>query len=134
MLFGEKLKIERVKAGLSQEELANKIGITRRTVINYETKNMYPGGEIIGKISEVFSVSADYLLGDNDEVVIKAGSLYGAEGKKQVKHLLTEAAAMFAGGDLSDEDKSAFVNQIGELYLDSKVEAKKYSSKKQVGK
>ncbi len=129
MLFGEKLRLERTKMKLSQEELAEKLGVTRRTIINYETKNMYPSGEIIGKLADIFSVSADYLLGDEDHFVIKAGSLYGTRGKKQAENLLTAAAAMFAGGDLSDEDKMAFVNQIGELYLDSKKRAKKYTSK-----
>jgi len=37
---------------------------------------------------------------------------------------------MFAGGGLSDEDKTAFMDEIQTLYLDSKKRAKKYTPKK----
>lgn len=37
---------------------------------------------------------------------------------------------MFAGGSLSDEDKTAFMDEIQSLYLDSKKRAKKYTPKK----
>lgn len=37
---------------------------------------------------------------------------------------------MFAGGELSDEDKTAFMDEIQMLYLDSKKRAKKFTPKK----
>ena len=37
---------------------------------------------------------------------------------------------MFAGGELSDEDKTALMDEIQMLYLDSKMRAKKYTPKK----
>ena len=37
---------------------------------------------------------------------------------------------MFAGGELSDEDKTAFMDEIQSLYLDSKKRAKKFTPKK----
>ena len=42
MLFGEKIKSLRKANNMSQEELAKKLGITRRSVLNYETKSVYP--------------------------------------------------------------------------------------------
>ena len=41
-----------------------------------------------------------------------------------------QAAAMFAGGSLTDEDKIAFMDEIQSLYLDSKRRAKKFTPKK----
>ena len=37
---------------------------------------------------------------------------------------------MFAGGELSDEDKTSFMDEIQLLYLDSKMRAKKFTPKK----
>jgi hypothetical protein len=44
---------------------------------------------------------------------------------------LSQAAAVFAGGELSDEDRLAFMTEIQELYLESKdIAAKKFTPKK----
>ena len=42
MSFGDKLKDLRVKSGMSQEQLAQKLGITRRSIVYYETSERYP--------------------------------------------------------------------------------------------
>ena len=42
MLFGEKLKKLRTDARLSQSELAEKLGVTRRSIIYYESGERYP--------------------------------------------------------------------------------------------
>ena len=49
---------------------------------------------------------------------------------KQAQMILEQTAAMFAGGDLSDEDQIEFLNEIQTLYLDSKKRAKKFTPKK----
>ena len=54
----------------------------------------------------------------------------GNRGAKQAQQILEQAAAMFAGGSLSDEDKIAFMDDMQMLYLDSKRRAKKYTPKK----
>ena len=41
MSFGEKLKDLRIKAGMSQEQLAKELGITRRSIVYYETSERY---------------------------------------------------------------------------------------------
>lgn len=55
---------------------------------------------------------------------------FGNRGAKQAQQILEQAAAMFAGGELSDEDKTAFMDEIQSLYLDSKRRAKKFTPKK----
>ena len=44
MTFGEKVKAERTKLGMSQDELAAKIGVTRRIIGSYENDKSRPRG------------------------------------------------------------------------------------------
>ena len=44
MTFGEKVKAERTKLGLNQDELAEKIGVTRRVICSYENDKSRPRG------------------------------------------------------------------------------------------
>lgn len=53
--------------GLNQEELADRLGIKRQAYQPYETGKVTPSVGMIIKMSQVFDVSADYLLGLSDE-------------------------------------------------------------------
>lgn len=64
MTLGERIKNERMRQGISQVELANKVGITKQNLYKYENdvvKNI-PRERII-KIAEVLNVSPTYLMG-----------------------------------------------------------------------
>lgn len=113
MLFGEKIKSLRKANNMSQEELAKKLGITRRSVLNYETKSMYPkNGALIGKMAEIFNVPADYLFSRED---------YDKSAGKEAEtaKIIESTKALFAGGELTEEDKIAFIHQIQKIYLES---------------
>ena len=71
-----------------------------------------------------------HLLTENEEFISGAGELYGKRGQMQAAELLEQAAALFAGGSLSEDDELAFVNEIQQLYLDSKKRAKKFTPMK----
>jgi transcriptional regulator with XRE-family HTH domain len=71
MIFGEKLKTERNKKGWSQEELAEKLFISRQSVSKWENGQNYPGIEIIIKISDLFGVTIDELLKSDEELTKK---------------------------------------------------------------
>lgn len=61
--IGERIVFLREKKGISQKELARKIGITAASLSRYEN-NMYdPKGSIIISLSRQLETSADYLLG-----------------------------------------------------------------------
>ncbi|MCM3749593.1 helix-turn-helix domain-containing protein [Paenibacillus pasadenensis] len=62
MIFGEKLKAERTKNGWSQEELAEKLFVSRQSVSKWENGQNYPGIEIIIKLSDLFGITIDELL------------------------------------------------------------------------
>ena len=46
MNFGDKLKQYRLREGLSQEQLAEKIGVSRQAITKWETKRGLPGVEL----------------------------------------------------------------------------------------
>lgn len=61
--FGELLKNLRKSAGLTQKQLAERLGISKNAVSYYEKSLRCPSSDILIKIARVFHVSADYLLG-----------------------------------------------------------------------
>ena len=65
--FGENLKMLRKKAGLTQKQLAERLWISKATVSYYEQSLRCPSPEILIKLSNIFHVSTDYLLGMEDK-------------------------------------------------------------------
>ena len=66
MIFAEKLKEARTRAGLSQEQLAEKISVSRSAVAKWETGKGLPDIENIKAISHLLDVSIDALLSDEE--------------------------------------------------------------------
>lgn len=71
MTLGEKLKEARKQAGLSQEQLSEKLGISRSAVAKWETDKGIPDIENLKALSGLLGVSIDYLV-DNGEDLDKA--------------------------------------------------------------
>nr|WP_275422816.1 helix-turn-helix transcriptional regulator [Paenibacillus mucilaginosus] len=68
VIFGEKLKTERGKKGWTQEELAEKLFVSRQSVSKWENGQNYPSIEIIIKISDLFGLTIDELLRSDEEL------------------------------------------------------------------
>ncbi|MBQ3543970.1 MAG: helix-turn-helix transcriptional regulator [Lachnospiraceae bacterium] len=68
MTFGEKLKEARKGAGYSQEELANKLGVSRSAITKWETDKGMPDISNIKAISQLLNISIDYLLDDGSKL------------------------------------------------------------------
>lgn len=62
MTFSEKLKSIRKKAGMSQEKLAEKIGVSRQAITKWETDSGIPDIDNMMALSELFNISLDELL------------------------------------------------------------------------
>ena len=69
MNFGIKLQILRKDKRLSQEDLAEQLGVSRQAVSKWERGEGYPEIDTVIVISNLFGVTLDYLLKDNDEDV-----------------------------------------------------------------
>lgn len=68
MTFAEKLKETRRQAGLSQEQLADKLCVSRQAVTKWETGKGMPDIENIRAIAKLLNVSIDYLLDDQESM------------------------------------------------------------------
>lgn len=131
MTFGEKVKNERNRLGLNQDELAKKIGVTRRVISSYENDSSRPRGtERYKKLAEALGVNINYLLSENEAFIADVEDNYGHRGAKQAKELLAEVTGLFAGGEMADEDMREMVDAIQEAYLIAKKNNKKYTPKK----
>jgi transcriptional regulator with XRE-family HTH domain len=64
MTFGEKLKEARIEAGYTQNELANKLTVSRAAIAKWESDRGMPDVTNLKAIAEALSVSIDYLLDD----------------------------------------------------------------------
>lgn len=61
--FKDRLRDLRKENKLTQEEFANKLGLVRTTVTNYELGRNIPEADILNMIADYFNVTVDYLLG-----------------------------------------------------------------------
>ena len=66
MNFSEKLMNLRKKEGLSQEEVGEKLGVSRQTVSKWESAQSYPDFQKLVAISDYFQLSLDELMRDID--------------------------------------------------------------------
>ena len=69
MLVGRRIKEQRIKKGLSQQELGELIGVTKVSICGYESGTRLPSLEIFESLAEIFDTTTDYLLGR--EVLVK---------------------------------------------------------------
>ena len=132
MTFGEKFKAERLKMNLTQQDVADALGINRRMITRYENGLSFPRTkEAYRKIAEFFGVDVNYLLTEDEEFVVRASEQYGARGMKQAQELIDGMAGLFAGGTLSEQDKDAVMKALQDIYWDSKARnVEKYTPKK----
>lgn len=66
-MFSDKLQMLRKNHYLSQEQLADKLGVSRQSVSKWESGQGYPEIEKLLALSDYFKVSLDYLLKDEEE-------------------------------------------------------------------
>lgn len=59
--FGTRLKELRKQTGMTQKELADKLGVTKSVVSFYELRERAPSPEILVKLTSIFDVTSDYL-------------------------------------------------------------------------
>lgn len=131
MTFGEKVREARKKLNISQDDLSNKMGVSRRTVTSWETDKSFPRTrKVYEKLAETLDVPLNYLLSDDDAFVLDASEQFGYRGKKGAEKLVQELTGLFAGGELAEEDMDALAFAVQEAYIEAKKRNKKYTPKK----
>lgn len=86
--FGNTLKKLRLQEGLTQQQLADRLGLTKSVISYYELQERYPSPEVLIKLASVFHVSTDFLLGLNREETIDLSGL-DEEDIITIKRLVT---------------------------------------------
>lgn len=70
-MLGEKIISERKKCKLSQEDLAEKLGITRQTISNWELNETSPDLKQASKLCDIFNISLDELTGKGNAILTR---------------------------------------------------------------
>lgn len=134
MVFKDRLKEKRTEAKLTQVELAEKAGVTARTIQNYELGNRKPSNmEVIQRIADALHTTTEYLLGSSGAYVIDAHEKGGAKAARDIEELVGEVTGLFAGGELSEESLEGAMRALNDAYWIAKEKNKKYTPKKYRG-
>ena len=88
------------------------------------------GVHIAEALAGILGINADYLHNENDDFISEAQKQYGPRGKRQAMELVDELGGLFAGGELSEEDRDGVMQAMMDIYWETKQENKKYTPKK----
>lgn len=69
MEIGRKLKEARQMRGLTQENVAEKLNVSRQTISNWETEKFYPDMLYVLQLSDLYQVSLDELLKGDERMI-----------------------------------------------------------------
>lgn len=103
--IGSQLKALRKGQRMTQQFVADKVGITRATLSNYEIDRRTPDLKTLRKLAECFGVSLDY---------------FGVAPADEVLDLLARAKDVFQNKNISDERKNELFDEIMKLKLELK--------------
>lgn len=112
LTFGQKLKDARKKAGLTQEQLAEKLAVSRQAVTKWESDKGLPDVENWKTLSKALNVSIDYLLDNGEQLDLSVTreeiNPLNADGKRSLNGRWSKKAAQkdnivlekFKGGEV----------------------------------
>jgi len=126
---------------LSQTELAEKVGVSERSLYSYEQTGVTPRRGVLIKLAQALGVTVAYLMDDGETdryanidaelFLANAKNQFGAKGAREAQEIRDKAQALFAGGALEEEAMDIFMKSLQEVYLESKAEARaKFGARK----
>lgn len=89
-MFSHRLKTLRKTKGLTQKEIANRLGIARTTYAGYEQGEREPDYETLIKIADYFNVPVDYILGRSNDPVLSPDRITESRCVYEYEHLTDE--------------------------------------------
>ena len=101
-VIGAKLRQLRKSRDMTQEEVAERVDITRSTISNYEIGRRTPHLKDLSKLAAVFNVGLDY---------------FGISAKDEAVDLLARAKEVFESPDVAPETKEEMYHEFMRLYL-----------------
>ena len=96
MKFHEKIRSLRKQYKYTQQELANLLGVSLRTITNYESGERYPQRrELYSRLGEIFHVDPDYFLTERDEPVeITAPAVPSPDARRHAEELIEQILSL----------------------------------------
>ena len=82
-MLHEQIRRLRMARGITQVELAHRLGISKQSVSNWESNNIQPSIELLEKTADLFGVTTDFLLGREPLRVLDVSGLTA----QQIAHL-----------------------------------------------
>ncbi|WP_305960850.1 helix-turn-helix domain-containing protein [Bacillus safensis] len=110
MTLGERLKFVRAQKKWSQEYAAEKIGISKAVLSNYERNYRDPDTNTLKKISEIYNVSTDFLLG-RDEDEDNSDPVLSAAFKEAIEELKDEDTLLLKKKDTIDAETATLIKK-----------------------
>ena len=89
MILADKITEERKKNGWSQEELAERLGVSRQAVSKWESAGSVPDLQKVIQLANLFGVSTDYLLKDEMEPENREAGYDSQNELEESLHLVT---------------------------------------------
>ena len=124
MTFGEIIKALRKERGMTQKDLAKALGLSLRTISNYETGGLRPRHDATyDALAALFHVPKTYFFTEEDAFILAAETRWGKSGADDARELVDGVIGLFAGGRLDEEDKQAVFEAIQEAYFRAKLES-----------
>ena len=125
--FGDKIRKLRKEKKMTQQKLGAMVGVSYRTIRAWEIDGRYPKqSSLYQKLADAFQCQVSYLMNDNETVCLGNDEPSEYSGAKQARQILEQAAALFASGTMTNEDKTIFMDEMTRLYLESKKNRRKW--------
>lgn len=114
MMIGERIKSLREERKITQQELARYLGVSQKTISNYENGERSPDPDTLRKIADYFDVTVDYLLGRSNHRQLTR------RDERDIEKIIEETrqrienteGLMLDGEILSQEDVDAIINAM----------------------
>lgn len=101
--IGRKLRTLRKGKKLTQQDVADRLGLVRATVSNYEVGKRTPHLSLLKKFAEFYGVTLDY---------------FGVSTSDEIFELISRAREVFNNEDISTQTKEDLYKEFMRLYLD----------------
>jgi len=117
-MLSQRLRTARKAKGLTQEELAEHVRMTKGTISNYENNHSTPPNDMLRQLADILNVTTDWLLGRTNTATPYAAAAAAAQDHRSLDELLQEK--------IDDPDDYYFLDGYLEASEEEKKEIRRY--------